>query len=150
MTYKYALLLALLALNINFVQQATKPNLYILFKENNDAGMSKQVRKDEKAVIKNGRTISQKYDYDLYTYVDSKSSSRYKLATIDKNNFFIANTSFAKKHAVTFDQIKANKNIYYDSRDFKRFPYKRIFIVEYLKNNQYKVIQVDSYMGSDY
>lgn len=149
MIYKINIILLLLAVNSNLVQKRTKPDLYILFKEDNIV-MSKQVRKSEKPVVKNGKIISDRFDYDIYTYSDSSNSQRYRLATINKNDYWITTTSFVKRNGVKFSQIKNIKNIHYDTTDFKKFPYRKVFVVEYLKNNQYKVIQVNTYMGSDY
>lgn len=126
-----------------------KTDLYLLFKKVNNGIMSKQQRKSDNQVVKKGKIISRKYDYDVYMFLDKATQFSLKLATTDKKTLCIKDSSFVKKHAKSYEQVKTNKNIYYDSRD-KKFPYEKVFVVEYINQNQYKAIQVDTYMGSDY
>lgn len=134
--------------NISLAQN--KPILYLFFKERISDGMSKQHRKNDNSVKKNGKTISEKYDYDIYTYSDENNSFRYRLATDDKNRYSVKDQAFFMKNGITYDKLKKNKNIYYDSSDLKNFPYAKVFILEYVSQNKYKLIQVGTYLGSDY
>jgi hypothetical protein len=147
-SFRYIILFILLT-GCNTCLAQIKPELYLFFKEDTSNGMSKQQRKNDNQVVKNGKIISGKYDYDIYIFLDKAISFSLKLATIDKKNYCIKDSLFVKKYAKSYKQLKANKNIYYDTRD-KKFPYKKVFIVEYINQNQYKIIQVDAYMGSDY
>ncbi|MGE6220674.1 hypothetical protein ACQKCH_12675 [Nubsella zeaxanthinifaciens] len=119
------------------------------FKNEGTAIASKQQRKNN-SVVKDGRTISRAYDYDIYTFKDTEHSRYLKLATINKDIFFIKNATFVKRNGILFEKIKGNDNIYFDSTDAKNFPYRRIFVVEALDKDKFKVIQVNTYIGSDY
>lgn len=143
------IILFILLIGYNTSSAQKKTELYLLFKKDDNDMMSKQQRKSNNQVIKKGKIISGKYDYDVYIFLDKATSFSLKLATNDKTTFCIKDSSFVKKHAKSYEQVKTNKNIYYDSRD-KNFPYEKVFVVEYINQNQYKVIQVDTYIGSDY
>ncbi len=152
MIYKFIILSGLLlGFNTCLGQKKVKPDLYIFFKENPLKGMYKTTYKDS-AVIRPDKKINRPaYEYDIYTYTyvlqDTTRKRRYKLETISKDNYCVRDSNFMKKNTKQFDVLK---NIRYDIFDYKRFPYKRVFIVEYLSTNQYKVIEVSTYLGSDY
>lgn len=149
--YNYTILIVFsLTFSNSLAQTKKKPDLYLFFKEDLNTGMIKQERTDEHATLKNGKIISSKRDYSIYTFRDKSNSSHYKLSTINKSVFCIKDGLFAKKHAISYLEISTNKNIYYDSRDSRNFPYEKVFVVEYINENEYKVIQVHTYMGSDY
>ena len=147
--FKFIIFILFITFTNCSAQQNVKQNLYLFFNENSNNGMSKEAR-IQKEVIKNGRIMYPKYDYDIYTYLNEKRKSRYRLATINKSVYSVKDSIFVKKYSKTFDQVKHLENLYYDTRDTKRFPFNKVFIVEYISPNKYKVIQVDSYMGSDY
>ena len=144
------LLIFCLACTLCSAQKKSKADLYLVFKKETTDVMSKQQRKNSSAVVRNGKTISTAYDYDTYTFVDKKYSRHFKVATINKNKFSIKTAAFVIKNGTTFEQLKDNEKIYFDSTDSKRFPYRKVFVVEELDKNRYKVIQVNTYMGSDY
>lgn len=143
------IILFILLIGYNTSSAQKKTDLYLLFKKDNNGIMSKQERKSDNQVVKKGKIISGKYNYDVYIFLDKATQFSLKLATIDKKTYCIKDSSFVKKHAKSYEQVKTNKNIYYDSRD-KKFPYEKVFVVDYINKNQYKDIQVNTYMGSDY
>lgn len=142
----------LLSFNTSFGQKKIKSDLYLFFEENPSKGMFKESRKVE-AIIRPEKKINRpEYEYDIYGYQLGaiRESDRYKFATININNYCIRDSNFVKKNTKEFNDIKNTKGFFYDTSDYKRFPYKRVFIVECLSANQYKVIQVSTYLGSDY
>lgn len=132
-------------------QKKVKPDLYINFEENPGKGMYKITRKSSAVLRPDKKINTPEYEYDIYTYQyalqDTTRKRRYKLQTLSKSTYCVRDSGFMKRNAKPFEVL--NK-IEYDIFDTKRFPYKRVFIVEYLSPNQYKVIQVSTYLGSDY
>jgi hypothetical protein len=154
---KYTMLFAallfglLLSFSSSFGQTKIKPTLYLFFEENAAKGMYKITRKSE-AIIRPKKKINiPEYEYDIYTYQytlqDTTRRRRYKLQSLNKNNYCIRDSSFMKRNVKKFEVLK---NIHYDIFDHKNFPYSRVFIVEYISANQFKVIQVSTYLGTDY
>ena len=134
----------------SFGQTKVKPDLYIFFQENLEKGMYKITRKSEAQIRPKKKINIPEYEYDIYTYQytlqDTTRRRRYKLQTLSKSNYCIRDSSFMKRNVKQFEVLK---NIYYDIFDHKNFPFSRVFIVEYISANQYKVIQVSTYLGSD-
>jgi hypothetical protein len=155
---KYTLLFSILLLGalvhpkISSGQTKIKPSLYLFFEENPAKGMFKENRKIE-ALIRPEKKINRSaYEYDIYTYRFSRDTPReyrYKLVTINKENYCIRDSTFIK-NVKQFNDVKNIKGFSYDTSDYKRFPYKKVFIVEKFATNQYKVIEVSTYIGSDY
>jgi hypothetical protein len=154
---KYTLLFSIILLGvlvhpkISLGQKKIKPDLYIFFQENHSKGMFKESRKDEALIRPEKKKYIPEYEYDIYTYQytlqDTTRRRRYKLQTLNKNNYCIRDSSFMKRNVKKFEVLK---NIHYDIFDHKNFPYSRVFIVEYISANQFKVIQVSTYLGTDY
>lgn len=137
----------------SFGQRNIKPDLYLFVEESHEKGMFKETRKNE-AFIRPDKNINRpEYEYDIYTYVFiSKNTTRqykYKLVTINKNNYCIRDRTFIK-NVKQFNNVKNIPGFSYDTSDYKRFPFKKVFIVEKFAANQYKVIEVSTYIGSDY
>ena len=149
MIYRLSLILIFIASSCH-AQHKAKPDLYLYFKP--DSLIYKINQKRTEDIIRKGKVVSPKYDYDVYTWQylsDYNIRRRFKLMTIDKSNYYLKDSVFVKKNAKTFEQIKNNSSIFYDSTDTKRFPFRKIFIAEYIATNQYKIVQVQTYMGSD-
>jgi hypothetical protein len=154
---KYTLLFAallfglLLSFNSSFGQTKIKPTLYLFFEENAAKGMYKITRKVSGVIRPDKKINRPEYGYDIYGYQlgADRESDRYKFATMNINNYCIRDSNFVKKNIKEFDAIKNTKGFFYDT-SYKGFPYKRVFIIEYISANQYKVIQVSTYLGSDY
>ncbi len=141
----------LVSLNNSWGQ--TKPTLYLFFEENTVKGMYKITRKDE-AFIRPDKNINRpEYEYDIYDYEyslqDTTRKYTCKLVTVNKNNYCIRDSTFIK-NVKQFNDVKNIKGFSYDTSDYKRFPFKKVFIVEKFATNQYKVIEVSTYIGSDY
>ncbi|MFM6954435.1 MAG: hypothetical protein ACKOWL_05565 [Sphingobacteriaceae bacterium] len=132
-------------------QKNIKPDLYLLFKENIAKGMFKESRKDEALIRPEKKKYIPEYKYVIYGYQlgADREGDRYKFATMNINNYCIRDSNFVKKNVKEFDAIKNIKGFFYDT-SYKEFPYKRVFIVDYINANQYKVIEVSTYLGSDY
>lgn len=133
-----------------YAQQKAKSDLYLYFKP--DSLSYKMNYKQAKDITRKGKVVSPRYDYDVYTwqyFSDSKIRQRYKLITVNKGNYSFRDSAFVKTKAKTFKQMRKNKAIFYDSSDAKRFLFRNIFIVEYTSPNKYKIVQVQSYIGSN-
>jgi hypothetical protein len=135
----------------SFGQTKVKPDLYIIFQENHSKGIFKESRKDGALIRLEKKKYIPEYEYDIYGYQlgADRESDRYKFVTMNINNYCIRDSNFVRKNAKEFDAIKNTKGFFYDT-SYKAFPYKRVFIVEYISANQYTVIQVSTYLGTDY
>ncbi|MCZ4245077.1 hypothetical protein [Pedobacter punctiformis] len=131
-------------------QQKQKSDLYLYFKP--DSLTYKTTQKENTDIVRKGKVFSAKYDYDIYTwqyFTEGNIRHRYRLMTINKPEFSFKDSTFVKNKAMTFAQIKSNKSIYFDSTDSKRFPFRKVFVVEYISSNKYKLVEVKTYIGSD-
>ncbi|MGB4776449.1 MAG: hypothetical protein WBP45_14830 [Daejeonella sp.] len=106
---------------------------------------------EQSEVIKKNKKYIPKTIYDVYGYQlgESREKDRYKFTTINRDNYCMRDSNFVRKNAKQFKSVKDIKGFFYDSTDYKRFPFKCVFIVEYIDVNRYKVVQVNTYIGSD-
>lgn len=145
-----AFLLFGIGIRYSFAQKNVKPDIYILFRENDSLGMQKYTYIQSEVISKSTRNKA-KNIYDVYGFQlkETREKNRFKFATININNFCTRDSDFVKKNAKELHKIKDTKGFSFDSTDTKRFPFNRVFIVEYINENLYKVIQVNTYVGSD-
>ena len=143
----------LLNFNNSFGQTKIKPTLYLFFEENAAKGMYKITRKVSGVIRPDKKINRPEYEYDIYDYEyslqDTTRKYTCKLVTVNKDNYCIRDSSFIK-NVKQFNDVKNIKSFSYDTSDYKRFPFKKVFIVEKFATNQYKIIEVSTYIGSDY
>ncbi|WP_340380837.1 hypothetical protein [Daejeonella sp.] len=94
------------------------------------------------------------YNYDVYYYrgLPAKSGPKkeFAFATIDKTYYYIADSTFLLHSTKKIDEVLNIEGIGYDTSDTKRYPFKKVFIVEFLAENKYKVIQVNTFIGTEF
>jgi hypothetical protein len=124
-----------------YSQTKQKKDVYLYFKEDRAHGIHKEHRRDGND------------EYSIYWYRIPKDTGRknhiYAYSPINAEKYTYANNSIIKSVKTIFE-LDDISEFGYDTRDQKRFPFKRVFIVEDLGTNQHKIIQVNTYMGSDY
>jgi len=123
------------------VGQTQKPDLYLLFKADS-------AKKMYKIPFDSGDTRLVAYDF-VVPLADGRKA-HYAYTPLNMQDFIWVDSNFVKRHAKTFGQVKANPNLGYDSQDQKRYPYKRVFILEFWRPNRFKLIEVTSYIGSEH
>lgn len=146
MIYKLVLVL-LLSVTFSIVSAQTKANnnLYLLFD-----GDYKVTRSQLST------TINKQYfpdEFDIYGQesIDGKSKIlRLYFSTINKYRHHVTDSLEMKNLKLfPFHKVASIKNIHFDSDDKRNFPFAKIYMVEKLTPNQFKIIEVRSYIGSD-
>ncbi|WP_139298379.1 hypothetical protein [Pedobacter hartonius] len=117
--------------------------IYLYFQDDDGKSMSKVTRNAVKTDV-----------YTIYWYLHIKQDKdhirRYAFCPIDESTFEYKDEKFVKTMVTTIDKVKNIPCFGYDTTDKKRFPFSKIYIVEYIKPDQYKMVEVNSYIGSDY
>jgi len=135
-----------------FGQSKIKKDLYLYF-EADSAKSLKETRLIE-GYTRRGK-VQLPVEYEIYEikYIseDKKTEHLKKMfVNLNKNVYCVIDSNILKsKKAVPYKDLRSIKGIYEDVSDKKRFPYRKLFIVEQIEKNQYKVVEVQSYIGSD-
>jgi len=133
-----------------YSQSKVKVDLYLFFES--DSNTLKFERKQTPTYL-NGQYFPDGYDiYAVKTISDDKKKMILTLlfATINKDRYRVTDSIELKtKKVIPFKNVFQLKGIRNDTSDKKNFPYAKVFIVEKLSANQFKIIQVHSYIGSD-
>lgn len=129
-----------------YAQVKSKKDVYIMFRQDSSNGTHK-----EHVLLRPDNHLPEE-KYEIYWYkVKSKKSGRdqtFAYVPIAMKKYIIKNEDFLKRSVSSIDELQMIDAFGYDSRDQKRFPYQRVFIVDYLSPDHYKVIQVNTYLGS--
>ncbi len=133
-----------------YSQSNKKRDLYLLFKP--DSTCFKWERKQTPSYI-NNQYFPDRYDvYGVKTINNTRKRETLTLlfSTINKNRYRITDSVEMKKRTIIpYKDVLQVKGIHFDTSDQTHFPYTNVFIVEQLDLNQFKIIQVQSYIGSD-
>lgn len=154
MIYRYVIIFLLtLASGSVFGQNKAKKDLYLYF-EADSAGQSiKETRLNEGYSRRGKVYLPVEYEtYGIKYISDDKKNELYDILFLNpnKNVYCVIDSNILKsKKAVPYKNLKSIKGIYEEVSDKKRFPYRKLFIVEQIDKNQYKVAEVQSYIGSD-
>ena len=99
--------------------------------------------------IKNNKIISPRIDIDIFHYrvLSANKEFNYSLfATLDKNNFCVSDSSlFKKKKIFPYKNLERIKGLIADEWDKKVITFKKVFIVQKIANNQFKINEVQLY-----
>lgn len=149
------LIISLLCLTHSVFSQAIpKKDLYLFFQENSERTIFKQTRSDTALYNRTTKLRSPAYNYDIYAYtnlIDKKGIKRVlAFSPQDKNQYFISDTTFVAFAAKKIDEIINISGIFFPVDDKRYFPFNRVYIVEYLSENKFKIIEVDTFIGQDF
>ena len=133
-----SLAILMLLNSVLVVGQTQKPDLYLFFK----ADSAKRMYKIPFNIGK-GKPV-------IYDLVDEtrRPIVNFAYVPIDVRKSYFVDSTFVKRRTRTLDQVKGDSNFLRDTRD-REYPYRRVFIVEFISPNRFEVIQVDSYIGSE-
>ncbi len=126
------------------------PDLYLYFKVDSAQGALKITKQSSKIGPQDkGNVPAQYYDVYYYQYIaaDGRKQFTYQLfSTLEKNNYCISDSSIFKKHKVLpYKELEKIKGLISDEWTEKSFGYKKVYLVEKLHENQFKVSQVRLY-----
>ena len=147
------LIIATILLFISFstcAQNKIKHDLYLYFSP--DSNSYKLIRKQNASIINNQYFPDEVDVYGLKFISENGTNIIYKLffSTTNKNRYSVTDSLGLKgKKIVPFKNLPLTKGIQFDSTDKKNFPYAKVFIIEKIAKEQFKIIQVQSYIGSD-
>jgi hypothetical protein len=147
--YKFMILLICLSFIIGgcYSQTKQKKDVYLYFKED----LSKHIYKGF-ANLKATNEDKEEKRYDVYWYkLTNKKNGRpliFAYVPVNMHKFEYKDESFVKSSVKTIEQLQDIDSFGYDTRDEKRFPFKKVYIVEYVAHNMYKVIQVETHLSS--
>lgn len=151
MIYKTLLsLLVIFLFNSCYAQKKIKPDLYLYFQTDT----SKRIYKtsiESKAIISNNKIESSGYNYDIYHYsyisVDGKTKWIYQLfSTVNHNKYCVVDNSVFRKHKILpYNKLEKIRGLISDQWDNKNFDYSKVFIIEKISENQFKIVQVQLY-----
>ena len=147
--YKLLLLLVFVINNItkSYCQHKPKSDTYLYFKEDT----LRQILKQRNFTTDRN---NHKYGYDVYVFkINTRTGNKdhlYAYTPLDSNKYIYVNKKFIQSSIKTIDELDKIEAFGYDTTDQRRFPFKRVFIVEFISNNKYKVIQVNSFINSNY
>jgi hypothetical protein len=129
-----------------YSQTKIKPDLYLYFKEDTSKHIYKVFE-----ILKAHNNKEEKVDVFCYNLDERKDGKRLVLAYIPINSqiFNYRDESFLQSSVKKIEQIKDIDALKYGIAE-KGFPFKKVYIVEYMSPNKYKVTQVTSYIGSNY
>ncbi len=154
MTYKLVIVFLLtMTVGSTFGQSKVKKNLYLYFKADSARRSFKETIKNE-GYTRRGK-IYLPVEYEVYGIIyisEDKKTEHLKrmFVNLNKNVYCVIDSNILKsKKMVPYKDLRNIKGIYEDVSDKKRFPYGKVFIVEEIERNQYKVVEVQSYIGSD-
>lgn len=122
-----------------------KRNIYIYFKNDSINKIAKR-----HFFIKTPKS-EKKFELELYDYFYTAEQMRH-YQFVSKQTFVpqIVDTNYIKlikpKSVIWLKNLKEPL----PSTFYKDFPYKKIFLVEKLESNRYKISQIESFMGKDF
>ncbi|WP_449439586.1 hypothetical protein [Pedobacter steynii] len=153
MTYKLVIVFLLtMTVGSTFGQTKVKKDLYLYF-EADSAKSLKQTRLNEGYTRRGKVYLPVEYEtYGIKYISNDKESEIYDILFLNpnKNVYCVIDSNILKsKKVVPYKDLRGIKGIYEEVSDKKRFPYRKLFIVEQIEKNQYKVVEVQSYIGSD-
>jgi len=149
MISKLSAFFLLLFLIVNFLSaQGQKKDLYLYFKVDSSKVIYKKYLKigETKRLDKKIDRSATEHDIYMYSYLsdDGKRVLIYDLfASLDKNNYCVGDTSIFKKYKILpYKNLEKINGLISDQWNDKNFAYKRVFLVERIDKNQFKIIQV--------
>jgi len=149
---KIILFIALIALSsgLAFGQSKEKPSLYLFFESDSN---SLKVERKQTPTYSNGEYLPDRYDVYGFKTIDKERNIvivNLPFATINKYRYRVTDSVEVKgKTIIPLKNVLRLRDVHYDILEKRHFPYSKIFIVEKLSANQFKIIQVHSYIGSD-
>lgn len=70
--------------------------------------------------------------------------------TINKNRYRVTDSvEFKSLNAIPYQNLPSIKGIERESSDARFFPYKNVYVIEKMGGNQFKIVQVRTYIGSN-
>ncbi len=131
-----------------YSQNTVKPDLYLYFQTDTAIGNFKTHIKSN-PVIRNNKIVSPAIDEDIFHYRVLTTNKEYNyslFATLDNNNFCVSDsTLFKKKKILPYKDLEKIKGLIADQWDKKVIAFKKVFIVQKITNNQFKVNEVQLY-----
>lgn len=131
-----------------YSQNTVKPDLYLYFQTDTAIGNFKTHIKSN-PVIKNNKIVSPAIEADIFHYRVLTTNKEYNyslFATLDNNNFCVSDsTLFKKKKILPYKDLEKIKGLIADQWDKKVIAFKKVFIVQKIANNQFKVNEVQLY-----
>ena len=134
----------------SLAQKPGKADLYFLFKPDSSSYIFKTHIK-ENAVIRKGKRGSPSQDYDIYHYgytiPDKKQRIKLMLfATVDRNNFTVKDSTFFLIHRLReYKHLENIEGLISDDWNPLKIPFNKVYVVEKIGENQFKLIQVTMY-----
>ncbi|WP_443939817.1 hypothetical protein [Pedobacter sp. MW01-1-1] len=147
-------LMIILSFTSAFAQKKIKPDLYLMFQIDSSKRIYKINVKSVASAKLDNKPIPEK-DYDIYTYsyisYDGKTERIYKLfSSIDKHNYRITDSSFFKKQKVfPYRNLEKIKGLISEEWDAKNFAFDKVFLLEKIAENKFKIVQVELYFPFD-
>ncbi|KLT64714.1 hypothetical protein [Pedobacter sp. BMA] len=154
MTYKIdkkwlVTLIGFFSCGLVFGQSKIKPDLYLYFKPDSLNKIYKSDLTCRNSDSRNDQQSSEAKHIYHYSYVSNDGKKEYSyelLSSSPQDHSFITDKSiFIKKHIVPYQNLEKIKGFIADSWDSKVFPYRKVFIVEKISKDKFKVIQVQLY-----
>lgn len=129
---------------VSGINTQNKPNLYIFFKEDTSERVFKRFKYESE---KNGR----QYKYDLYDiYLHVASGAKYQFSTKNGTKAFVVNQSYISRiQPKSLSWLRSRDSGFWPTWN-KRFPYKHLFLVEKLPGAQYRITEVETFIGEDF
>lgn len=128
-------------------QQLKKPTLYLYFDSSNTSLYFKDYQKTTIKV--KGKRVP--YRYETYHFkILPENIKRVALVNDNLDNYKIVDSLFVKKYAVAINDIKNVSKIRFDTYNNKRFPYSKVYVLELISLNKYKLFEVRTMLDSNY
>ena len=129
-------------------QTPTKPDLYFYFQTDTTIGNFKtHIQSDP--VTRNNKIVAQRIDIDIFHYRVLSADKQYDyslFATLEKNNFCVSDSSiFKKKKLLPYKNLEKIKGLIADEWDKKVVTFNKVFIVQKIADNQFKINEVQLY-----
>lgn len=128
--------------NCCHAQKNRKENIYVFF----DAakGGSHKIRRGAESPSAN--------DIYIFNVIDIRNGKPRKIVlnSVDLTKSKIENEVFAKENGRLITDLELIKAFDYDTFNDVKFPFKKVYILEFQSKNVYKVTNVVTYIGSDF